>query len=301
MQVLETQTRRPRRLWIKPRKSRMKLRRNRRRSGRSRGFPLKFSFRKAMFVLPNLFTVSSIFCGFYAISLASGDPGPVQFYHAGLAIFFGLFFDTADGRVARLTRTQSDFGVQLDSLADVITFGAAPAVVVHKWGLSQLGALGTFAAFVYLACGAMRLARFNVLAARGLGSKQFFVGLPIPLAAAVLVSLVMFHQRTFDTPVTRDLQVLTLVIVLSYLMVSNVRFRAFKDTKLSAKTLAVAFLVMFLFATVAIIYKPSFALLVFFSGYVLVGLAEAVIFFKRRRLEEMHVASTAEQQGNSHS
>src|SRR4051794_37418047 len=112
------------------------LRRNKR---LARARLLAFDLRRAMFVLPNLFTLSSIFCGFYAFVLASGDPGPKQFYQASLAVFFGLFFDMADGRVARMTRTQSDFGVQLDSLADLITFGAAPAVIVHKWGLTTLG------------------------------------------------------------------------------------------------------------------------------------------------------------------
>jgi CDP-diacylglycerol--serine O-phosphatidyltransferase len=248
-----------------------------------------------MFVLPNLFTVSSIFCGFYGIVLASGNPGPTQFYQATLAIFFGVFFDMADGRVARMTRTQSDFGMQLDSLADVITFGLAPAVIVHKWGLSRLGLLGAVVAFIYVACGAMRLARFNVLATRApAASKKFFVGLPIPLAAGVVVSLVMFHQRTYAAPATREAHILVLLLVLSYLMISNVRYRTFKDVHVSKKSLTVFFAVMCTFAFVAARFQPTFALLAFFSSYVGMGLIEEVVFFRRRRREDAKAGEGAE-------
>jgi CDP-diacylglycerol---serine O-phosphatidyltransferase len=252
-------------------------------------------YRKAMFVLPNLFTLSSIFCGFYAIVLASGNPGPVQLYQAALAVFFGIFFDMADGRVARLTRTQSDFGVQLDSLADVITFGAAPAVLVYKWGLSPLGLLGAFAAFAYVACGALRLARFNVMAARSGsgGASKYFTGLPIPLAAGVLVSLVMVHQRTFAQPATRQLNILALILVLSYLMVSNVRYRSFKDLKLSKKSLTIIFTLFLLFGVIAARIEPTFAILAFFCGYVGLGLVEEVIFYRKRRREDRPPAPPA--------
>src|SRR5258706_13614567 len=120
--------------------------------------------RQLLFVLPNLFTVSSIFCGFYALTLCCGDASPAALYQAALAIFFGIFFDGFDGRVARLTKTQSMFGQELDSLADVITFGAAPALLVYRWALSDLGIGGIFIGFLFAACGALRLARFNVLA-----------------------------------------------------------------------------------------------------------------------------------------
>ncbi len=241
-----------------------------------------FNLKKAMFVLPNLFTLSSIFCGFYAILLASGDPGPQQFYQATLAVFFGLFFDMADGRVARLTKTQSDFGVQLDSLADMVTFGVAPAVIVHKWGLSGLGLLGSLAAFAYAGCGAIRLARFNVLAQRGLGSKSHFIGLPIPLAAGVLISLVMFHQVTFPARVIREEHILVLVLGLGYLMISNTRYRSFKDVKLSKKSLTVGFIVVAAFALLAAQVQPTFALLSFFVTYVAIGLVES-LFLRAKR------------------
>lgn len=250
-------------------------------------FPFKFSLRRAMFVLPNLFTISSIFCGFYAILLVSGVPGPTQMVQATLAIFFGIFFDMADGRVARMTRTQSEFGVQLDSLADLISFGLAPAVIVHRWGLTRLGLWGVVVAFIYVACGALRLARFNVMAARLQGgSKKFFVGLPIPLAAGVLISLVLFHQRTAATLALRETHVQVLLLVLSYLMVSNVRYRTFKDVQVSLRSLCIFATLALLFIGISAQIQPSFAILAFFSGYVSLGLLEEVIFFGRRRREE---------------
>src|SRR5258707_2003519 len=145
----------------------------------------RVNLRKLMFVLPNLFTVSSIFCGVYSITLAAGESTGDNFYRAAVAIFFGSFFDAFDGRVARLTRTQSEFGVELDSLADVISFGVAPAILVYKWALAGMGITGIIIASIYAACGAIRLARFNGLSHPESGSPRYFVGLPIPLAAGI--------------------------------------------------------------------------------------------------------------------
>src|SRR5512141_844778 len=193
---------------------------------------MQINLRKAMFVLPNLFTVSSIFLGFYALVLCAGDATPEQLYQAALAIFFAIFFDGFDGRVARMTKTQSDFGVELDSLADVISFGAAPALLVYKWALAPLGFIGFFLSFAFAACGALRLARFNVLAHRGdKGSSRFFVGLPIPLAAGALSALIIAHYRITGSLAEGSTRTGMAVIValLSFLMVSTVRYRTFKD------------------------------------------------------------------------
>src|SRR2546422_6928555 len=157
------------------------------------------NLRKLMFVLPNLFTVSSIFCGVYSITLSAGEPSGDNFYRAAVAIFFGSFFDAFDGRVARLTQTQSEFGVELDSLADVITFGVAPAILVYKWALAGIGTPGIAICSIYAACGAIRLARFNVLAHAESGTQRYFVGLPIPLAAGMLVALGI-ALNDLDTP-----------------------------------------------------------------------------------------------------
>jgi CDP-diacylglycerol--serine O-phosphatidyltransferase len=249
-----------------------------------------------MFVLPNLFTVSSIFCGFYAITLClSPQPEPIHLYRAAVSIFFGMFFDMFDGRVARLTRTQSDFGMQLDSLADVVSFGAAPAVLLYKWMLADLGFIGVIIGFVYVACGALRLARFNVLASRELGSSKYFVGLPIPLAAGTVVSLVM-SSYPFDQPLLTPVSLAVIATVLAALMVSNVRYRTFKDLRPSKKSITIGFVLAVLLGGLSTQLKPTIALAAFFLGYISLGLVEGVIFFKARRAEAGETAIPDEEQ-----
>ena len=250
---------------------------------------MQINLRKAMFVLPNLFTVSSIFLGFYALVLCAGDATPEQLYQAALAIFFAQFFDAFDGRVARMTKTQSDFGVQLDSLADVISFGAAPALLVYKWALAPLGFLGLFVSFSFAACGALRLARFNVLAQRGdKGSSRFFVGLPIPLAAGTIVALVIAHYREFGSttePATR-VPIALVVVLLSFLMVSTIRYRTFKDLHLSTRSLLVFAFVTIGGVAVGIATRASFVLVVYMAAYIAMGIAEALISRARPRPAE---------------
>ena len=243
---------------------------------------------KLMFVLPNAFTVSSIFCGFYAIVLcATGAPSAQQLYGAALAIFFAIFFDGFDGRVARLTKTQSDFGVELDSLADVISFGLAPALLVYKWALWPLGFAGVLLSFAFATCGALRLARFNVMAQRKVpGSSKFFTGLPIPLAAGVLISLVIaYHHAGMAVTASAQVPIAVLVGGLSALMVSTVRYRTFKDVRLSRKSATVFLVVVLAGVAVATQMRPSFVLVAYFSAYLLLGLAEEVLFFRKRRAE----------------
>ena len=243
---------------------------------------LPFDLGKAMFVLPNLFTLSGVFCGIYAIVNVSGIPTPEDLSRACLAVFFAAFFDMADGRVARLTKTQSDFGVQLDSLADAVSFGVAPAIIVYKWGLIPLGLAGLFIAFVYVGCGLIRLARFNVLATREDGPTDYFLGVPIPLAAGMLMSVVMFHQHTIAAPAVKIFNVASLTIAMSLLMVSNVRYRNFKNIKATPLTLALLSTILLTFIALAMMVHASFAFLVYFSGYITMGLLEQVIRFKRR-------------------
>jgi CDP-diacylglycerol---serine O-phosphatidyltransferase len=238
-----------------------------------------------MFVLPNLFTVSSIFCGLYSITLSAGDPTGDNFYRAAVAIFFGSFFDAFDGRVARLTQTQSEFGVELDSLADVITFGVAPAVLVFKWALGGMGFAGFFICSAYASCGAIRLARFNVLAHSETETQRYFVGLPIPLAAGMLVSVVI-ALNTLHEPVAEVVglwPIAALVLGLAFLMVSTVRYRTFKEAGLNSRTLLAFLLVIAVGVGVAIRGRPSLVLLVYFSFYTLLGLAEEAIYGRKRR------------------
>ena len=249
---------------------------------------MQINLRKAMFVLPNLFTVSSIFLGFYALTLCAGEATPLQLYQAALAIFFAMFFDAFDGRVARMTKTQSEFGVELYSLADVISFGAAPALLVYKWALAPLGTIGMVVAFSFAACGALRLARFNVLAHRGdKGSSRFFVGLPIPLAAGTIVALVIAHFRAFgsETDAAARVPIAVVVALLSFLMVSTIRYRTFKDLHLSPKSLAVfGFLGVAGFA-IGIVTRASFVLVVYMAAYIAMGIAESIVFRGRPAAE----------------
>jgi CDP-diacylglycerol---serine O-phosphatidyltransferase len=249
---------------------------------------MQINLRKAMFVLPNLFTVSSIFLGFYALTLCAGDATPAQLYQAALAIFFAMFFDAFDGRVARMTKTQSDFGVQLDSLADVMSFGAAPALLVYKWALAPLGFVGLFISFSFAACGALRLARFNVLAQRGdKGSSRFFVGLPIPLAAGAITAIVIAHYKEFEavTDPAARVPVAVVVALLSFLMVSTVRYRTFKDLHLSARSLSVFAVLCAVGLAVGMATRASFVLVVYMAAYIAMGLAETIVAKARPALD----------------
>lgn len=259
---------------------------------------LPFDLKKALFILPNAFTVSSILCGLYAILQATTDEaGGFSLYQAALAIFFAGFFDMFDGRVARLTKTQSDFGVQMDSLADVISFGVAPAVLVYKWALHSLGLFGMFAAFSFAVCGAIRLARFNVLAQRGQGSSRYFIGLPIPVAAFMLVGLVIAHHFTLGTEVQAHRSVFALVVVLCYLMVSNVRYRTFKDFRPTASNLPVVALLAIVGMAVAVLVHASATLVLFVGGYIFFGLlAEVLRYPKERRARESEAPASEQPQ-----
>jgi CDP-diacylglycerol--serine O-phosphatidyltransferase len=249
------------------------------------------NLRKTFFILPNLFTLSSVFCGFFAITQCAGKADMDGLYQAAIAICFAFFFDLADGRVARLTKTQSNLGLQLDSLADVISFGAAPALLVYKWGLEHFfGLVGVFVAFLFVGAAALRLARFNVLAMQHDSAKpgKFIVGLPVPAAAAVLVSLVLVnHQLGGSFVDVGQVSLALLVTVLSYLMVSRIRFRSFKDLRLSRRTITGG-LAILAFTSVALLAKLHSWLIfvVLMAAYVGLGLSEEVLFYRRRREED---------------
>lgn len=253
--------------------------------------------RKLMFVLPNLFTLTSIFCGFYALTLTAGDATPAHLYQAAIAVFFAMFFDGFDGRVARLTKTQSAFGVELDSLADVISFGVVPAMIIYKWALMPLGLIGTLIAFAFAACGALRLARFNVIAQRSPhgGASRFFVGLPIPLAGAALMSLIVAHYAaTRDSlDLANSVPIAALVIVLALLMVSTVRYRTFKDLRPSRKSLMVFGLICVSGVVIARQFHPAYVMVAYFSAYLLFGLVESVFLLRTHLAERRATASGA--------
>ena len=184
--------------------------------------------RKGIYLLPNLLTTGALFAGFYAV--LSGFTG--QYEIAAIAIFTAMIFDGLDGRVARMTNTQSDFGVQYDSLSDMVSFGVAPAVVAYGWGVSDLGKVGLAAAFVYASCAALRLARFNVQAESSDG--KVFTGLPSPAAAALVAG---FIWSTYELGPSLGLSALGAVLtaVAGLLMVSNFKYPSFKEIDLRGK------------------------------------------------------------------
>lgn len=216
--------------------------------------------RKGVYLLPNLLTTGALFAGFYAI-VASMN---AQFEAASLAIFVAMFFDGLDGRVARLTNTQSAFGVQYDSLSDMVSFGVAPALVAFSWALSSMGKLGWAAAFVYVAGAALRLARFNTQAATA--DSSFFRGLASPAAAALLASLVWsatdlgFHGDELPRVVAVLAAFLTAGAGL--LMVSNFRYHSFKKFDLRRRVPFVAMLLVVLVVGVVTVDPPRILLLV---------------------------------------
>jgi CDP-diacylglycerol--serine O-phosphatidyltransferase len=262
-------------------------------------------FRKTYYILPNLFTLSSVFCGFISISLSASGQGGADLYQAALAICFGFFFDTADGRVARLTKTQTDLGRDLDSLADVVTFGVAPGLLVYKWGLTSFGRWGMFVAGLYVCAGTMRLARFNVLARReelagGVGVQKapgkYTLGLTIPAAASVLVLMVIVAHNVGSYEWVSAGFVAVVVLLLSYLMVSRVHFRSFKDLRPTKRTFGLVALVVGSVVVVASAgVDKAVVFLVLITTYILLGFAESILLLKRYLFEkrELRLARSA--------
>jgi CDP-diacylglycerol--serine O-phosphatidyltransferase len=184
--------------------------------------------RKGIYLLPNLLTTGALFCGFYAV--LSGFSGNYEW--AAMAIFAAMLFDGLDGRVARMTNTESDFGVQYDSLSDMVSFGVAPAVVAYGWGVSDLGTVGLAAAFVYASCGALRLARFNVQAESS--DNKTFTGLPSPVAAALVAGFI-WSAYELDSSFWLSVAGALLTAVAGLLMVSNLKYPSFKEIDLRGK------------------------------------------------------------------
>lgn len=267
-------------------------------------YPPRVDFRKTYYVLPNLFTLSSVLCGFASLALSASGRSGADLYLAALAICFGLFFDTFDGRVARLTKTQTDLGRDLDSLADVITFGAAPALLMYKWGLTDFGMTGILIAGLFVCAGALRLARFNVLSRRDEASGhknpgKFTLGLPIPPAASLLVFMVIVSHNAGEYKLVSEGSTAVIVLILSFLMVSRVRFRSFKELRLTAKTAGVISLVGgACISWIVAGFAKAFIFLFLVLAYIVLGLAEEVLFYRRRRLQE-RAAKQALQQKNT--
>ena len=218
--------------------------------------------RKGIYLLPNLLTTGALFGGFFAV--LSGFSG--YYETAAIAIFVAMVFDGLDGRVARMTNTQSDFGVQYDSLSDMVSFGIAPAVVVYGWGMTGLGKVGIAAAFVYASCAALRLARFNVQSA--INSGKFFIGLPSPAAAALIAGFVWSAQSLQPSFLLSSFSAF-LIALAGLLMVSNFKYPSFKQIDLRGKVPFVVILSIVMSFVVITIDPPRilFILALGFSLY----------------------------------
>lgn len=216
-----------------------------------------------IYVLPNLMTTANLFCGFYAVILAIKG----QMAFAAWTIVAAAVFDLLDGRLARLTRATSKFGAEYDSLCDLVSFGMAPAIMMYLWALQPFGRIGWLACFLYCACGALRLARFNVQA--NIVEKNYFQGLPIPMAAGIVASAVLAFQE-LEWDATGHPGLLGIVILLAIVMVSTFRYRSFKDLDLKER-MPFRYLVMGLAAIAVIAWRPEVMLFVVFLGYAVLG------------------------------
>lgn len=222
--------------------------------------------RKGVYLLPNLFTTGALFAGFYAIVAATNG----AYEPAAVAIFISMIFDGLDGRVARMTNTQSEFGAQYDSLSDCISFGVAPALVAYTWALSIMGKIGWMVAFIYAACAALRLARFNVQIETA--DKRYFTGLPSPSAAALVAGMVWLGT---SLGIDRESSIVTLIAAVitafaAIMMVSNVRYNSFKELDVKGRVPFFVILVIVLAIAVISTY-PEGVLWTIFLIYALSG------------------------------
>ena len=229
--------------------------------------PLKL--RKGIYVLPNLFTLAALFGGFYAIVMAMNG----NFELAAIGVFCAMVLDSLDGRVARMTNTQSAFGAQMDSLADMVSFGAAPALIAYEWALRGLERWGWVAAFVYCACAALRLARFNVNTA--VVDKRFFQGLPSPAAAALVMGFILLMTESGFQGKDMAWPVFCFCLYAGLTMVTNVPFYSFKDIQVK-RSVPFAVIVLLVLGIAVINIHPPIVLFLLFvvyglSGYALYG------------------------------
>ena len=241
---------------------------------------------RGIYLLPSILTTFGMFAGFYSIIASiNGD-----FTLAAISIMVAMLWDALDGRVARLTNTQSDFGAQYDSLADLVSFGVAPALLVYEWSLSDLGRIGWLAAFIFLACAALRLARFNTQV--GISDKRYFQGLPSPAAAGVIASMIWLKFWKFEY---FDFGIVSLsyyigvgiTIVCALLMVSNVRYYSFKE--LDSKKASFRFLLAIVLSFIVLLSKPNIFLFTGFFVYMLSGPFITIVGLNKKRIEKKNI------------
>lgn len=232
--------------------------------------------RRGIYLLPNLFTTAALFSGFYAVLSAMDG----QFEKAAIAIFLAMILDGLDGRVARMTNTQTAFGAEYDSLSDMVAFGLAPSLVVYEFALSGLGKFGWLAAFVYTACAALRLARFNSQIETD--DKRYFQGLPSPAAAAILAGAIWVGVDNEISGLPAAWFLLIITAFSGLLMVSNLRYSSFKEIDLKGKVPFLVLVAVMLGFAIVLIEPPIILFLVFF-GYALSGIVTSLRYAMNRR------------------
>ncbi len=240
--------------------------------------------RKGIYILPNLFTLGGLFGGFYAVVMAMNG----RFDMAAAGIFCAMVLDSLDGRVARMTNTQSAFGEQMDSLADMVSFGAAPALIAYEWALKGLGRWGWIAAFVYCACAALRLARFNVNTA--VVDKRYFQGLPSPAAAALVAGFIWLMTETGVKGYDVAWVMFVFALYAGLTMVTNVPFYSFKDIQMKKSVPFAVIVLIALGIAVINIHPPT----VLFGLFVLYGLSGYALYgWRRFKGQQTSVISTS--------
>lgn len=233
---------------------------------------------RGIYILPNLITTGSLFAGFYAIIEAIHG----NFEVAALAVLVSLILDGLDGRVARMTQSASNFGVQYDSLADLVAFGVAPALIVYFWALQPYGRYGWVAAFLFVVCGALRLARFNVQI--GEIDPRYFNGLPIPAAATMVAMTILMYHELGEWASTRHGVIVGMIYILSFLMVSNIKYYSFKKFELfQRKPFPVLVAAVLLFLVIAV--EPKIMGCLAMASYVISGPLLTLLLLWRRRKE----------------
>jgi CDP-diacylglycerol--serine O-phosphatidyltransferase len=242
---------------------------------KKRKTPIKM--RKGIYILPNLLTTGNLLCGFWSIISVFQE----QFYYAAVAILLAAVFDAFDGKVAKLSGATSKFGVQYDSLADLVSFGVAPALLAFSWALRPYGKFGWLAAFTFVACGAIRLARYNVLASTG--DTKYFKGVPIPVAAAMIALTIHLYLRLIETGWIKDVVILVMIYVLAFLMVSNIRYYSFKELGL-AKRKPLSSFVFVVLSLVVIVMEPVVVLSAFVLFYVCSGPVSMIWAWRKKRM-----------------
>ncbi|NWF54087.1 MAG: CDP-diacylglycerol--serine O-phosphatidyltransferase [Syntrophaceae bacterium] len=232
--------------------------------------------RKGIYILPNLITSASLFCGFFALLRTLQE----DFFTAAVFILASGVLDGMDGKIARYTNTTTRFGVEFDSLADVIAFCVAPGILVYAWALEPFGRMGWLAAFLFVVCGALRLARFNLQGSTV--ESRFFSGLPTPAAAGLIATGVLVYYEVGDTGVSRHLIVLIVTYVLAFLMVSTFKYYGFKDIDLFRRK-PFRWLVIAILLLIVIAWEPVYTLFGLFFAYFISGPIVSLVYLYRRR------------------